>query len=239
MVLNPQKTECMVVAVRQKQQIKPLTLNLAIENHTIKQVAEHRLLGVTIDEQLKWKAHIKNVCKNVSRNVYLLSKLKGFVDIDARKMFFNAHIKSHIDYCSTTWDGSGEVHKLKLGSLYRRAAKQMLPDPTLTTDQKMCKLQMLPLSNHLLFNKGIIMFKIWTRNTPSYLSSMFSKTHSKYATSRKNFDLPLPRKEFYKASLSFSGPKLWNLLPSHVKNVSSLATFKVKLFQFLLSYEPP
>ena len=134
---------------------------------------------------------------------------------------------------------SAEVHRGKLDSLYRRAAKQILPDPTLTTDQKLCRLQMLPLSKRLLFNKAIMMYKIWTNNIPPYLSSMFPKNKPKYATSRKNFDLPLPRKDFYKASLSFSGTKLWNLLPAHVKNVSSLLTFKVKLFQFLLSYDPP
>lgn len=239
MVLNPRKTECMLVATRQKLQREPLTLSLTIEGHEIEQVTEHRLLGVTFDDQMKWESHINTICKKVSKNVFLLSKLKGFIDMDTRKMFFNAHIMSHINYCSTTWDGSSDVHKKKLDSLYRRAAKQVLPDPTLTTDQKMSVLQILPLSKHLLYNKGVMMFKVWTHKVPPYLFNMFSKAQSKYETSRKNFDLPLPRKDFYKASLAFSGPKLWNWLPSDIKEATSLPSFKAKLAQFLLSHDPP
>ena len=32
-------------------------------------------LGVTVDEQLKWQTHINKICRTVSRNMFLLSKL--------------------------------------------------------------------------------------------------------------------------------------------------------------------
>ena len=60
----------------------------------IDQVSEHpRPLGITIDNKLRWDSHINNVCKTVSRRVFLLSKLRYIVDIDTMKLFFNAHIK--------------------------------------------------------------------------------------------------------------------------------------------------
>ena len=141
----------MVIATRQKLQLAPLNLNLSIQNDPVNQVTEHRLLGVTIDNQLKWQAHINKVCKTVSRNLYLLSKLKQFVDSDARLLFYNAHIRSHIDYASTTWDGSSDVHMKRLNSLNRRAAKYILPDPSLNTDQKLEQLEILPLSKQIPF----------------------------------------------------------------------------------------
>ena len=73
MAVNPTKTKCMLMATRQKHQKKQLPLNLKFETTPIEQVSKHRLLGVTVDEQLKWQAHI-NMCKTVSRNIFLLSK---------------------------------------------------------------------------------------------------------------------------------------------------------------------
>ena len=34
-----------------------------------------------------------------------------FVDIDTRTLFYNAHIKPHIDYVSVVWDGCSDVLK--------------------------------------------------------------------------------------------------------------------------------
>ena len=239
MVLNPKKTESMVIATRQRHQLSPLALKLSVDSHPVAQVTEHRLLGVIIDSQLKWQSHINQVCKNVSRNVFLLSKLKQFVDKDTRKMFFNAHIRSHIDYCSTVWDGSSEVHLKRLDSLYRRAAKQILPDPTLTTDEKLCKLDILPLSQHLIFNKGVMMYKIWYGTVPPYLSDLFTKAHSKCRNSRNNFTVPRPRLDIYKTSLSFSGSSLWNALPPRVKARPLLSSYKASLFRYLMLSKPP
>ena len=110
MVIHPHKTKCMVLTTRQKHQRRPLTLNLTLGKTPVQQVREHRVLGVIIDEELKWQSHIDNVCKHVSKNLFLLSQLRHYVDSDARKIFFQAHLLSHINYASTVWSGASEVH---------------------------------------------------------------------------------------------------------------------------------
>ena len=153
MVINLIKTKSMTIATRQKHQLSPLPLDLVLNGAKIDQVSEHRLLGITIDNKLRWDSHINNVCKTVSRLVFLLSKLKYIVDIDTRKLFFNAHIKPHIDYASVVWNGCGDVLKIRLNYLHRRAVKLILPDRTVTTDQKVCSctgsLAMRPQSTYL------------------------------------------------------------------------------------------
>ena len=235
MVLNPNKTKCMVVTTRQKHQLKPLTLDLSLYDQTITQVNEHKLLGVTIDNQLKWQSHIDRTCKTISRNLYMLSKLKLYVDTNSRLLFYNAHIKSHIDYASTVWDGSSDIHLKRLNSLHRRAAKLILPDPSLSTDQKFDKLDILPLDKHLLFNKGVMMFKIRNETQPKYLCELFSRHESPYSNHRQHFNVPRPRIDIYKTSLSFSGPSFWNRLPSFITNSISLHSFKGALLKWLSS----
>ena len=45
---------------------------------------------------------------------FLLSQLQYIINIDPRKLFYNVHIKPHIDYASVVWDGCGEVHFKKI-----------------------------------------------------------------------------------------------------------------------------
>ena len=48
MVFHPGKTKSMVLASRQKHQIKPLILNLTLGTNIIEQVREHRFLGLQL-----------------------------------------------------------------------------------------------------------------------------------------------------------------------------------------------
>ena len=172
-------------------------------------VSEYHLLGITIDNKLRWDSHINNVCKTVSRQVFLLSKLRYIVDIDTRKLFFNAHFKPHIDYASVMWDGCSDVLKKILNSLHRRAVKLILPDKTPTTDQKLRSLQ-----KQLEYNKGLFMYRLLSNETPEYISNLYTHTPSHYSSSR-NYDLSLPRPsiDIFKTSIFFSGAYLWNNLP--------------------------
>ena len=137
MVINLIKTKSMTIATRQKHQLSSLPLDLVLNGAKIYQVSEHRLLDKTIDNKLCWDSHTNNVCKTVSRQVFLLLKLRYSVDIDTRKLFFNAHIKPHIDYASVMWYGCSDVLKKRLNSLHKRAVKLIFPDTALTTDQKL------------------------------------------------------------------------------------------------------
>ena len=100
----------MVLASRQKHQLKPLILNLTLGTNITKQVREHRVLGITIDEELKWQPHIGNICKQVARNLFLLGQLRKYVDIDCRKLFFDAYLMAHINYASAVWSNTSKVH---------------------------------------------------------------------------------------------------------------------------------
>ena len=231
MVLNSNKTKSMVITTRQKHQLKDLSMLLTINSSRIKQVREHRVLGVILDQEMKWEAHISSLCKKLSRNLYLLSKLSSYAHRDALLMFYNAHIMSHINYASSIWDGAGELHLKKINSLYRRAAKIIGRGLQLSTEDKQKHLKMLPLKKQLFFNKAITMYKVWHDSVPSYLSSIFRKASERYHST--NFILPFTRLDLFKRSLAFSGASTWNALPVQIRNNQSLNSFKTNLVNSL------
>ena len=60
MVIHPHKTICMVLTTKQKYQRRPLTLNPTLRKSPVQQVREHRVMGIIIDEELKWQSRIDN-----------------------------------------------------------------------------------------------------------------------------------------------------------------------------------
>ena len=88
MPLHPEKTKCVVITARQKHQRSSLCLKLEVNSETVTQVKEHRVLGLTIDDELKWQSYVGNVCKTVSKNVFLISQLKRYVNSQTLRIFF-------------------------------------------------------------------------------------------------------------------------------------------------------
>jgi hypothetical protein len=109
MVVNPKKSKSMLITTRQKHQLSPLSLNLTLNGNSIDQVSEHKHLGVIIDDKLRWNAQVDHVCKIVSKNLFLLSKLQSIITLEARKLYYHAHIQPHFDYASIVWDGLSDA----------------------------------------------------------------------------------------------------------------------------------
>ena len=101
MAIHPGRTKSMVIASRQKHQLKPPMLKLTLGTNIIEQVCEHRVLGVTLEEELKWQSYTDYVCEQFARNLFSHSQLKRYASMDCRKMFFKAHIPADVNYAST------------------------------------------------------------------------------------------------------------------------------------------
>ena len=136
---------------------------------------------------------------------------------------------SHINYASTIWDGCSKDTFKKLNSVHRRAAKQLIHNPNLDTDQKLKQLNLLPLEKHLEINKIIMVHKLYNEKAPPYLTKLIQKATPRYNS--KNLIKPRSFNDMFDTSLAYSGSCLWNKLPNKLKNITSTKTFKNELCQ--------
>ena len=123
--------------------------------------------------------------------------------MNTRKIFYNAHIKLHIDYVSTVWDGCSEEHLKKyltlhrragelilpdpsvstepsisafqiiFNSLHRRAGKLILPNPSLSTEPNISAFRILNLHQQFTYNKELFMYKVINNNSIDNLARLF------------------------------------------------------------------
>ena len=137
-------------------------MHLSVGNQQITEVSDHKVLDVTINNNLIWGPHIRDLCKTKAKKVYQSAKIKHFLNFHARKTFFQAHIQSGIDYASTLWDSASDSlqQQKTLKLLHRRAIKTVLLKRTSLTDKDYKTAQIFPLSSRLMSNKGAFVHKI-------------------------------------------------------------------------------
>ena len=123
--LNTVKTKEMVISFGTAPVIDPLSINGCI----IEQVSESKLLGVIIQNNLKWDSHIKYINVKASKRLHYLRCLKrSGLNKNELKTIYVALIRSVCEYACPVWSTclTKELSD-KLESVQRRAFRIILP----------------------------------------------------------------------------------------------------------------
>ena len=193
---------------------------------------KERLLGITADNSLKWSAQIEATLKKCSLLLYLLGCIKIYLDLYSRKVFFNAYILPHLDYCSTIWGNCSTTDTDRVIKFQKRAARVILDKDVDTPLNELFKqLGWMRFDERSNFRKAVMMYKALHTLAPTYISSKFTYTNTIHQVNlRSSSDSTLyiskPNLEIFRKSLAYSGPRIWNNLPISVRNTPSLDSFK-------------
>ena len=100
--LNVKKTKFMIFHYRQRN-IDNLILDLQISSEKIELVAEFNFLGLTVDENLNWNAHIQKISNKISRTLGVMCRLKNFLPLHVLRILYNSLILPHLQYGILIW----------------------------------------------------------------------------------------------------------------------------------------
>ena len=205
---------------------------IKIDQTKIKQVFKSRVLGVDIDNKLKWTNHIDIlIAKRVSSGIGAIKRIRDFVDRDTLISVYNALIRPHFDYCSEVWDTLGNGLSNRLQKLQNRAARVVLCiSNDIPGSEALDMLGWEPLETRRAKTKALHMYKVLNGLAPSSLADIFVPksdiTEYGLRGSHTSLQLPHPKTEKLKKSFSYSGAKLWNSLPTDLCNSDMLTDFK-------------
>ena len=190
-----------------------------------------------LDYSLQYNVHIDHVCKTLSRKISALRRIKKFLPIQTRKLFYNAYIMPSIDYCLTIWGNTSHSNLDRVYKLQKRAARCILDAPPDAPSQPLFeKLDWLTVYEQLIVNKYVLLYKSLFNSHPTYLNSMFDfQCNNRYnLRSESNLDLCVPshKCKLFENSFQYCGAILWNNLPVHIKMSQTLNAFKhqVRIF---------
>ena len=70
------------------------------EGTSIPLVEELELLGVTVDDKLKFESQIKKIYRKVSQQIAVLKRMKKFLPLKLGEKLYRAFIVPHFNYCA-------------------------------------------------------------------------------------------------------------------------------------------
>jgi hypothetical protein len=235
----------MYITSRSKQSLSESAHNLQVNGETIEVSTCEKLLGVHIDSTLNWIVQVENTLKKCNSLLFLLGRIKYYLSVPMRKLFYNAYILPHIDYCCTVW-GNCNVELINRIICFQKRAARLILDKTYETpsQQLFTELNWMTFDQRIKFKKAILMFKTMHNAAPSYLNNRFTlvyNIHSKCLRSNTSLSLYVqkPKHEIYRKSFSYSGAVIWNSLPDFVKNSTTIHHFKENYLKYEFSTPLP
>ena len=87
-----------------------------------------KLLGATIDKQLKFNEHVLNICKKASRKLSALSRMSSFLSLNKKIIIIKAFFESQFKYCPLVWMFHSREVNQRINCLHERALRLVYND---------------------------------------------------------------------------------------------------------------
>ena len=163
--LNVTKSKFMIFQMPQKR-VPQLSFN--IEGLPIEQVYEFNFLGLIIDANLNWKAHLNAIGTKVSRVIGLLHKLKYVFPKKVLHSIYNSLIMPHLNYSLLAWG----IKSNKIELLQKKAIRVLYSkSPIAHTAPLYIKMKQPKLSDLYTCNLLKLYHKLYRNRLPPYFDN--------------------------------------------------------------------
>ena len=79
------------------------TEKIKINGKNLEEVKHSKLLGISLDNNIIIRDHIKSICNQAGRKLNALARISHYLDEHKRKILMNAFIISQFNYCPIIW----------------------------------------------------------------------------------------------------------------------------------------
>lgn len=98
---NPNKTESLLITRKHSNQIHP---RLEMGNTEVKEVTQHKHLGLTISKDLTWNCHINQISEKAWKRIGSLRRKKFILDRHTLNKLYITYIRPLLEYGNIIWD---------------------------------------------------------------------------------------------------------------------------------------
>ena len=200
-----------------------------IGEYKIWESSHKKLLGVEIDNGLKFNLHINNICKKANMKLSALARISRLIPLNQRRILFKSFVESQFAYCPLVWMFHDRSLNNKINRLHERALRIVYKDDSSSFQYLLEKDKSVSIHHQNIQALAVELYKFSKGLSIDLMEDIFSNRRYNGPKLRTNVELKIPFvRTVYKGedSLRNLGPKIWQIVPENLKELHSLEAFK-------------
>ena len=213
--------------------------SITFENFTIKKVVSKSYLGVTLDENLNWKVHIKELEKSLIKLSNSFKIIKHKIPDENKLLLYYAYVYSKIQYGLEVFGSASATEMRKIQTKQNTALKILFSKDFYTpTIQLHHDLSVLLVKDIYKLYLTKFVYKHQNGLLPEAFDDYFIKNdtfHTHFTRQNMNLHKSQYKNQTGQKMIKHKGITFWNEFPSNVRNAVSINVFTRKAKEYLLS----
>ena len=222
MVLNADKCHYMVLGTNNKKDQSDLTCNEGTLKITKK---EEKILGIIIDNQLRFQSHINHICKEANKKLSALSHVQKYMKFEQKKLLFKSFIQSQFNYCPLIWMFCNKTSIQKINKIHERSMRLILNDYSSDFNTLLEHCNDISIHQRCINALMIEVYKYINGLSPGIMNEIFTLRSNTY--NLRNFyvfETSNPRNNrFGIEAIAYRASQLWHFVPNDIKNLCFIA----------------
>ena len=240
LALNIDKTNFVIFHSQKRKLCEHIVVKIG--NKKIKEESHVRFLGVLLDSPLSWEYQLIELSKKLARTTGMFYKIRHYAPKDTLVLLYHSIFASFLTYGVSVW---GLTHPTLLDpiSVLQKKILRVITfsDINAPSTPIFDSLKILKFNDIIPFQIVSFVYECVHSIAPTYFSGYFTKIENIHSigTRQSNrgdlFALRCNTTQYGLRSIHYSGVRLWNSLPSEIRNSCSLSIFKRNLKQHFLA----
>ena len=216
LTVNSKKTKYCVYGLRSSiKKSKTKDVILSLNTDILDRVCSYKYLGFILDDHLNFNKHIGELCSLVSHKLYLLSKIRKYLTIEACITVFKTMILSLIEYGDVIYSGTSCENLKKLDTLFYRGLRICTGVDNRYNEQELRReCCVASLYDRRYAHILLLMYK--QKNVDSLLKKSIVNTRQNLAPVFWNY---IPKNEKARQNVIYRGAIEWNKIPANIRNL--------------------
>ena len=186
---------------------------------------------MNIDSKLNFNSHLNMILKRASQKTHVLARITPYMNFNKKKLLMSSFFISQFNYCPLVWMCHSRLTNNKINRLHERCLRIIYNDKKSSFEKLLEKDGSVSIHTKNLQALAIEMFKTYKKLSPPIFQEIFHERENNYNLRNCSyFTIPAVNSTYYGTeSISNLGPRIWNLVPNKLKELSNINSFKKEI----------
>lgn len=205
-----------------------------IDNTHTENSCFEKFLGIVIDSDLKFDAHLESICTKVSHKLNALYRISCHMSQQKKRLLMKRFITLQFGYGPLVWMCHSRSLNNRINRLHDRALRLVYNDYHSTFDELLERDNSVSVHIKNLQILATEIYKFKNNTSPQIMEQLFQFNEYPYSFRREHSlrRANVKSVQYGTESTRALAPKIWDIVPLEIKQSKSLMEFKNRIKQW-------